>query len=59
MGSDADRLDGQFKAIVVKFSLSSSQYATMALRELMKSETSSAYQSTLNAESTMPEKVGE
>ena len=40
---------GAMTALKLELSLESSQYATMALRELMKCETSSAYQSILAA----------
>lgn len=40
--------DGKFKAIKLELSLSSSSYATMALREVLKSGTSAAYHTTLN-----------
>lgn len=39
---------GQFKAIRIHFSLPSASYATMAVRELTKMETSSHYQTQLN-----------
>ena len=42
--------EGRFLALTVAFSLGSSQYATMCLREIMKIPTSSAYQKTLNKE---------
>ncbi len=41
-------------AVVVELSLSSSTYATMALREFLRSETSSFSQSNLSIESHAP-----
>jgi tRNA pseudouridine13 synthase len=40
-------LDGQHFALKVEFTLGTSQYATMALREIMRAETSSQAQSTI------------
>ncbi|KAG0743702.1 hypothetical protein G6F57_007998 [Rhizopus arrhizus] len=40
--------DGQYLALKVEFTLGTSQYATMALREIMRAETSSQVQSTLS-----------
>ncbi len=39
--------DGEKLAMVIEFSLSSSTYATMALREMTKMDTSSAFMTTL------------
>ncbi|KAF9585989.1 multisubstrate pseudouridine synthase 7 [Lunasporangiospora selenospora] len=40
--------DGQYLALILNLTLGSSQYATMAIREVCKQDTSSAFQSTLN-----------
>ena len=42
--------DGQFQALVLSFTLGSSQYATMALRELMKMPLLAQFQKTTNVE---------
>lgn len=41
-------IDGQYLALRVEFTLGTSQYATMALREIMRAETSSQAQSTIS-----------
>lgn len=41
-------LDGQYKAIVLSFSLDSACYATMVLREILKCNTSTSSQAGLN-----------
>ncbi|KAI9469723.1 MAG: pseudouridine synthase [Benjaminiella poitrasii] len=43
-----DVLDGKYLALRVEFTLGTSQYATMALREIMRTETSSQAQSNLS-----------
>jgi len=39
---------GKYKALKMELSLPSSTYATMAVREVLKCNTSAAYQATLN-----------
>ena len=41
-------IEGKLKGVKLEFSLPSSSYATMVIRELTHVDTSSAYQSTLN-----------
>lgn len=40
--------DGQYHALKMKFDLPSSSYATMLVREILKTDTSPSYHSTLN-----------
>ena len=46
--------EGQLKGVRLEFSLPSSSYATMVIRELTHMDTSSAYQATLNPTTTQP-----
>ena len=41
-------LDGKYLALVCEFSLEPSSYATMALREIMHSDTASGFQTELS-----------
>lgn len=43
--------NGKFVALQIQFELGTAAYATMALREITKTETSAAYQSTLTMSS--------
>ncbi|KAF9204827.1 multisubstrate pseudouridine synthase 7 [Haplosporangium sp. Z 27] len=47
--------EGKFLALVLNMTLRSSQYATMAIREVCKQDTSAAFQSTLNTTETSAE----
>ncbi|EFN89955.1 Pseudouridylate synthase 7-like protein [Harpegnathos saltator] len=44
-----DKPDGQYKALIVEMCLKSSNYATMALREILKNDTSAETQAALSA----------
>lgn len=51
--------DGKYKALVMEFDLAPSSYATMVLREILKSNTSSSAQARMNDyhESPTPKKI--
>ncbi len=40
--------DGKFRALKIELTLPSSCYATMAVREVLKTDTSAAHQASLN-----------
>ena len=42
-----EEIDGKFRALQIRLTLGTAAYATMALREVLKTDTSSQYQSSL------------